>query len=101
RAAGMGLGHIDGARRWRVGCAGSSPGSRRFRDAPYDHHASNERRDARDFARWAEGCLRGPIRWPVSVVAAVTRFADGATVGGDRGRIISVLVAQQSFSRVF
>ena len=96
-ASALGICRVD---RWCAGCAGSQPGARGSGDAPYDHHASNHGCDARDFARWAEGCLRGEIRWPVSTVAAVTRFAHGAAVGRDRGGILSVLVAEQSFHRV-
>ena len=92
-----GAGRAD---RWCVGRAGSPSSPDRPGDAPRDQHASDQGRDARDFARWAEGCLRGPIRRPVSVVAAVARFADGAAIGGDRGGIIAVLVAEQPFHRV-
>ena len=68
--------------------------------AARDQHAADQGSVAGDFARWTEDRLRGQVRRPVSVVAAVAGFSVGAAVGRNRARIIPVLVARQPVHRV-
>ena len=65
------------------------------RDAPRNHHAADDRSGvAGDFARRAKDCLRGYGRRPIPALVAFARCCFGATIDGNRRRLVAVLVAR-------
>ena len=75
-------------------CTGVSSGSAWCRDARRHHHTADDRSGiAGDFARRAEGGVRGHLESTITIVVAVARFRARTTIGRNRSGDTSVLVA--------
>ncbi len=83
------------ARHSHSAASARSATTRAGRDAPRNHHTADGRSGvAGDFARRAKDCLRGYRRRPIPAIVAFARCCFGATIDGNRRRLVAVLVAR-------